>query len=104
MPVGIRSIVSHDIPAEEIGHRLGLYCLAAAASGVSVLALSQPAHASIVVTTTNTTVGLGSPGFIDMNGDGKNDFEFFIQVGGYDHSFYSTLAVMPLTGGKPVGG
>ncbi len=104
MPAGIRSSISHHIPTEEVSHRLSLYCLAAAASGVSLLALTQPAHASIVVTSTNLTVTTSSPGFIDMNGDGKNDFEFFIQRGGYDHSFYATLAVMPLTGGRPVGG
>jgi hypothetical protein len=104
MPVGIRSTASQHIASEEVNHRLSLYCLAAAASGVSLLALIQPAHASIVVTSTSVTVGPGSAGFIDMNGDGKNDFEFFLQNGGYDHSFYRTLVVMPLTGGRAVGG
>ncbi len=104
MPTGTHDPIVRKISFENIQEHLGIYSIAAAAAGVSVLALAQPAEASIVVTSTNITVTTSSAGFIDMNGDGKNDFEFFIQRGGYDHSFYATLAVMPLTGGRPVGG
>jgi hypothetical protein len=89
---------------ETINQRLTLYSFAAAAAGVGVLALAQPAEGSIVVTQADVTVGVGTPAFIDLNGDGKTDFEFSIARGGYDHSFYNTLNVIPLTGGRPVGG
>ena len=89
---------------ESVNRRLNLYCAAAVASGVSLFALAQPAEGEVVVKTVNITVSAGTPGFIDLNSDGKNDFEFSILRGGYDHSFYRTLAVIPLTGGKPVGG
>jgi hypothetical protein len=87
---------------EIVEHRVSLYSLGAVAAGVSLLALAAPAEGSIVVTNTNIPVTTNA--FVDMNNDGINDFQFTILAGGYDHSFYRTLAVIPLTGGKPVGG
>lgn len=91
-------------PYNKFDRQIRLYSLAASAAGVSVLALAQPAESSVVVTQANVTIAFEAPAFIDMNGDGKNDFEFSIARGGYDHSFYKTLNVIPLTGGRPVGG
>ncbi len=91
-------------PSISVNCQISLYSLAASAAGVSVLALAYPAEGSVVVTQANATVAYGSPVFIDMNGDGKNDFEFSVARGGYDHSFYKTLNVIPLGGGRPVGG
>lgn len=106
MPIGKRSTTNdRSISTQNIDHRLNLYSVAAAAAGVGVLALAPSAEGSIVVTQANVTVDLSTPtAFIDMNGDGKADFEFSLARGGYDHSFYKTLNVIPLTGGKPVGG
>ncbi len=104
MPLGMRSTSAEISAKDNVNRRLGVYAAAAAAAGVSLLSLAQPADGSVVVTSANVTIGLGTPVSIDMNADGKSDFEFFILQGGYDHSFYKTLAVAPLTGGKVVGG
>lgn len=104
MPTRMRSTSPGQSSSENIDNRLTLYSAGAAAAGVSLLALAQPAQGSVVVHQVNIRVTEVSTAFIDLNADGKNDFEFFISRGGYDHSFYRTFAVVPLTGGKPVGG
>lgn len=104
MPRGTRTSSVRPSPGENIDRRLGFYCAAASAAGVGLLALATPAQGSVVVHQVNVSVTELSPAFIDLNADGKNDFEFFISRGGYDHSFYRTLAAVPLTGGKAVGG
>lgn len=104
MPLGIRAKSVPPSPGENIDQRIGFYCAAATAAGVSLLALAAPAQGSVVVHQVNVSVTELSPAFIDLNADGKNDFELFISRGGYDHSFYRTLALVPLTGGKAVGG
>lgn len=87
-----------------VDRRLDVYASAAVAAGVSLLALASPAECSIVVTNTNIAINPGSPVAFDLNGDGKNDFSCAVAIGGYDHSFYATLAITPLTGGKVIGG
>ena len=57
------------------------YSLAAAAAGVTTLALSQPADAKVVITNTNIPVPFCVIPFpcsvsIDLNGDGINDVKF----------------------------
>ncbi len=104
MPMRTRSTSPGQPSDENIDRRLGLYAAGAAAAGVSLLALAAPAQGSVVVHQVNISVTEVSTAFIDLNADGKNDFEFFVSRGGYDHSFYRTFAVVPLTGGKPVGG
>lgn len=91
---------------ESVERRMTLYAIAATAAGVSVLALASPASGEVVITKTNLIVGFGgnTPVSIDLNHDGINDFQFQWNIAGYDHSFYGTLAVSPLTGGKAVGG
>jgi hypothetical protein len=61
--------------SEALDHSLKMYSLAASAAGVSMLALTQPAHAEVVVTPKNLTVVAGVPGYIEMTGEGKADFE-----------------------------
>lgn len=104
MPMRTHSTSPGQPSNENIDRHLTLYAAGAAAAGVSLLALAQPAQGSVVVHQVNISVTEVSTAFIDLNADGRNDFEFFVSRGGYDHSFYRTLAVVPLTGGKPVGG
>jgi hypothetical protein len=87
---------------ESVERRMTSYALAAATAGVSLLALAPPANGEVVVTKTNLIVG--NPATIDLNHDGIPDFQFQLAFAGYDHSFYGTLAVTPLTGGKVMGG
>ena len=91
---------------ESVDRRMTLYAIAAAAAGVSVLALASPASGEVVITKTNLIVGFGGNTrvLIDLNHDGINDFQFLWNIAGYDHSFYGTLAISPLTGGKAMGG
>jgi hypothetical protein len=64
--------------------------------------MASPAMGEVIVTKTNIVVG--EPASIDLNHDGIDDFQFQWLIAGYDHSFYGTLAVAPLTGGKVMGG
>ncbi len=95
---------SGNLAFKDIHQHLNLYSAAAMAAGVSVLALAHPAEGSVVVTKTNITVGFGSQISIDINKDGINDFTIAGEGANYDHSFYATFAIQPLTGGKVVGG
>lgn len=56
---------------------LSAYASAAAAAGVSLLALAPSADAKIVYTPANITIPInGGPVFIDLNHDGTADFSF----------------------------
>lgn len=81
-----------------------LYSLAAAAAGVSVLALAKPADASVVVTKANIPVTNFSGVSIDLNKDGIADFKFFISFYSAGSFFSDRLMVNPLAGGEDVGG
>jgi hypothetical protein len=104
MPDKLSSVSARGTLSEAIDHRLKLYATAAAAAGVSMLALSQPAEAEVVVTKTNVPINFGSQVSIDLNNDGVNDFLLSNGGGGYDHSFWGTFVAAPLAGGKVVGG
>jgi hypothetical protein len=88
--------------------RAKMYSIAAAAAGVSMLALAQPADAEVVVTRKTIPIPLGSydgtqyPVPIDLNHDGINDFSFSLSSFAY-HSFNGQLDVTPLQGGAVVG-
>jgi hypothetical protein len=102
MPQSLRTRPSNK--TESIDYRVKLYSMAAAAAGVSVLALAQPAQGEVVVTKKNIPIsGLGAVS-IDLNNDGIADFSFSLDIRNGDHSFYRTLFVAPLTGGEAVGG
>lgn len=105
MTYSLKVPLGREAPSKALEHYLKLYATAAISAGVSVLALSGITEGSVVVTNTNINVGPGSLTYIDMNHDGKNDFAFGGSAGGYhDHTWYGSLAVFPITGGKVVGG
>jgi hypothetical protein len=52
------------------------YATLASATGVGVLALSQPSEAKIVYTPTHQTIASGTTLQLDLNGDGIDDFSF----------------------------
>lgn len=54
--------------------RLNSYALAASASGVSLLALAQPAAARIVYTHAHQVLKVNTPYNLDLNNDGTTDF------------------------------
>lgn len=78
---------------------LATYIAAAAAAGVGMLSLTQPAEAKVVYTPANTTVTNGTT--IDLNHDGIADFSFVFWAPAF-HSMY--LDVMPLVNGNAVRG
>ena len=84
------------------------YSLAAAAAGVSTLALSQPADAKVVITNKNISIpfcGNLSPCSvsIDLNGDGVKDFKVSL-ISSYDYAIASLhLNVAAQNGGGVVG-
>jgi hypothetical protein len=102
MPSHTLSPASRRRPIKTIDHRLALYSAAAAAAGVSLLALAQPAEGSVVVTKANIDVTFQTS--LDLNHDGVNDVMLINNIANYDHSFYGTFAAAPLNGGKVIGG
>ena len=91
---------------DTIEPRVKLYSLAAAAAGVSVLALTQASVGEVVITKKNIPLNTGGPVSIDLNKDGLADFQFSIT--GYRTTRSSHLhtkeTVKPLTHGGLVGG
>ncbi len=91
-----------------LDRRAKLYSLAAAAAGVSALALSQPAQAKVVITNTNIPIPsclevTPCSVSIDLNGDGVNDFKASL-LSTFDYSVnVRSLKVTPLNGGGVVG-
>jgi hypothetical protein len=53
------------------------YAAVAAASGVTILALSQNSEAKIIYTAAHQKIPLYTPFYLDVNGDGVADFSFF---------------------------
>lgn len=60
-------------PSESTLQRLNLYSLATGAAGVGMLALAQPAAASIVYTPAHVTIGPDDAYSLDLNHDGSTD-------------------------------
>jgi hypothetical protein len=95
-------LVQNRTDSKVTDHRMNLYSLAAAAAGVSVLALAQPAESEIIVTRKTIHINEGAPVSIDLNKDGIADFEFSLTS--YRNSlFHEKLFAVALTGGKVVG-
>lgn len=59
---------------EKLDQRLNMYALAAAAAGVSLLALAQPSEAKIVYTKIHQVIGANGVYALDLNHDGVVDF------------------------------
>jgi hypothetical protein len=57
-----------------VQNRLNTYAIAAAAAGVSLMALTQPSEAEIVYTPANETINRSSSYSLDLNHDGTVDF------------------------------
>jgi hypothetical protein len=74
------------------------YALAAAAAGVGVLAMAQPAAAEVVYTPANIDLGPLVILSIDLNHDGVNDFEFIHYAGAY-RGWTQSLRVFPYNSG-----
>lgn len=72
--------------SEPLQQRLNSYALAAGAAGVGILAVTQPAEAKIVYTPAHKVIGLNNKVALDLNHDGKNDFNF-------QESFFTTTSV-----------
>jgi hypothetical protein len=60
--------------SNNLNRQAGLYSLAAAVAGVSMLALAQPAQSEVVIT--KRTLPLPGLLYLDINNDGINDFAF----------------------------
>jgi len=72
----------------ELEKRLSAYTVAAAATGVSLLALTAESQAKIVYTATNTPIPFnGGPVLVDLNNDGIADF--FLSNGGVSLSYFT---------------
>lgn len=83
--------------------RVGVYTLAAAAAGVSMLAMSLPAEGSVVVTRKNIAIPLNGTVSVDLNKDGLADFEFSLTSSFVNSKRHDNLTAKGLTGGKVVG-
>jgi hypothetical protein len=106
--------MSHNLSAHSVDRqllqtfdlRVKSYCAAAAAAGVSMLALAQPSQAEVVITRTNLPITPVTNSYtsvpIDLNHDGIADFEFSLSDFQY-HADNANLGIRPLTGGAVVG-
>jgi hypothetical protein len=106
-----RNLSVHSVKStlpETIDHRAKLYAIAAAAAGVSMLALAPPAEGEVVVTKKNIPIPVSVYGGhqylvpISLNNDGITDFSFSLYSFAY-HSFFQDLTVTPVEGGATVG-
>lgn len=95
--------------SETFARRVHVYSLAAAAAGVSVLALTHPAAGEVVITRKTIPIPVNgyflpppTPVAIDLNHDGIKDFSFSLYSFAY-HSFNLDLNMWPLEGGAVVG-
>jgi hypothetical protein len=97
---------SKSILSESLDQRLKMYSLAAAAAGVSLLALAQPAGGEVVVTRTSLPVtGYEGPVYIKMTGEGEANFEIQASTWfSYDGGIGGNLEVITLNHGGVIGG
>jgi hypothetical protein len=105
----LSSLSCGETLSETIDHRAKLYSIAAAAAGVSILALAQPAEGEVVITRKSIPIPISSYFFppphpvpISLNNNGVNDFSFELYTFAY-HSFNDDLYMKPLEGGAVVG-
>ena len=88
---------------DHLNRQAGLYSLAAAAAGVSALALAMPAQAEVVVTKAHLPVGGGVGVTLDMNHDGVADFAFSIfTYQDFSPSFWAVFNMSAVGGGAVV--
>ena len=99
-----RPQISHPVDAAVFDRRVKMYSLAAAAAGVGVLALSQPAGAEVVITKKTIPIPLCGANVpcdvaLDLNGDGVNDVKFSLLESSGSTVKRDFLYVAPLNGG-----
>jgi len=82
-------------PNKSLLDRLGVYTVAAAAAGVGVLALTEPADASVVFTPAHTKITTGTIP-LDLNNDGIPDFNFVRQSTYLGREGFSSTVVTPV--------
>jgi hypothetical protein len=80
--------------SESILAHMNAYALAAGAAGVTIMAMTQPADAEIIVTQAHGNIPINKYVSIDLNHDGIPDFRFLISSFAY-HTFRATLLVQP---------
>jgi hypothetical protein len=93
--------------SESFDHQMKLYAVAAAAAGVSMLALAQSADAEVVITRKNIPIthqsgGAPIPVYLDLNHDGINDFALSLSTIGYRYTI-ADFRVTALDGGAVIG-
>ena len=82
-----------QLPESLLAH-VNAYALAAGAAGVSIMALTQPADAEIIVTHANGNIPINKYVSVDLNHDGVPDFRLLLSTFAY-HTFRATLLVQP---------
>jgi hypothetical protein len=81
-----------------IGQLLNMYALAATAGGVGMLVVPQAVEAKIVYTSAHMVIGRNSKIALDLNHDGKSDFNFketFITTTSVGEAHSLILSVLP---------
>jgi hypothetical protein len=80
---------------------LNAYSIAAAAAGVSVLALATPAEGKVVITHANISIPqCNCPVYLDLSNNGVNDFSFRLSYSNFSTGYYLRfLNVKELEGG-----
>lgn len=81
----------------ETSDRLKLYALAAAAAGVSILALGQPAESEVVVTKKTIPIPVSQEVEISLTNNGVDQFAFNFFSFAYKSISYRQLSVHPLS-------
>ena len=100
--------LAHPVDAVTIERRVKLYSLAAAAAGVSALALSQAADAEVVITQKTIPIPLCAFNVpchvsLDLNGDGVNDLKLSLLYSSGSTVKNKFLHVSPYKGGGVIG-
>jgi hypothetical protein len=95
-------MLSNSSPREKVSEsteqRSRMYSMAAAAAGVSLLALTPPAEAKVVITT-HINIPMNGTVSIDFNHDGIADITFNQYAYPALGAFFTYLSVRPLHGG-----
>jgi hypothetical protein len=81
--------------------QLNNYAIAAGAAGVSLLALAPAAEAKIVYTATDQTISTTNAVQIDLNGDGKVEFDFAATFQATSFGEFSVGALFAVASWKP---
>ncbi len=92
--------------SEALNQRLNMYCIAAGAAGVALLALAPQANAEIIFSPANVVLSRFNVSHyaLDINHDGTRDFSFYAswERGGFSQGF-SRMYVAPAAGNAVAG-